>query len=128
MGMFDNLIINTDKLPVSDDEKKLIGKNPGWQTKSLICELTEIYITDDGELKINKFDQEVVPEEERPYPNDKLLKLIGSLRRANERLETIPYHGFINFYSEIKGKWYEFDAKFTDGKLVSIEGGKRDDF
>ena len=33
MGMFDNLIINTDKLPVTDEEKKLIGKNPNWQTK-----------------------------------------------------------------------------------------------
>ena len=125
MGMYDNLIINTDKLPVTDEEKKLIGKNPNWQTKDFDCYLTEIYITDEGELKINRWNYEEVSNEERPYPNEEgLLGLIGSLRRVNERLETIQHHGYVNFYSYIGDEWYEFFAKFTDGKLVSIEGGK----
>lgn len=125
MGMYDNLIINTDKLPVTDEEKKLIGENPGWQTKDFDCDLTEIYITDEGELKINRWNYEEVPEEERPHPNGEgLLGLMGSLRRVNERLETIQYHGYVNFYSNIGDDWYEFFAKFTDGKLISIEGGK----
>ncbi len=125
MGMFDNLIINTDKLPVSDEEKKLIGKNPGWQTKDFDCDLTEIYITDEGELKINRWDYEMVPKEERPYPDDNgVFGLMGSFRRINERLEIINLHGYVNFYSIIGNDWYEFFAKFTDGKLVSIEGGK----
>ena len=125
MGMYDNLIINTDKLPVTDEEKKLIGENPGWQTKDFDCDLTEIYITDEGELKINRWNYEEVPKEERPHPNGEgLLGLIGSLRRVNERLEAIQHHGYVNFYSNIGDDWYEFFAKFTDGKLVSIEGGK----
>ena len=125
MGMFDNLYIHTDMLPVSDLEKQIIGNNPGWQTKCFDCELTEIYITDNGELKINRFNYEDVPKKDRPYPNDEgLLGLSGSIRRVNERLETIPYHGVIHFYSNIVGDWYEFFAKFTDGKLESIEGGK----
>lgn len=126
MGMYDNLIINTDKLPVTDEEKKLIGENPGWQTKDFDCYLTEIYITDEGELKINRWNYEEVPNEERPYPNGEgLLGLMGSLRRVNERLEAIQHNGYVNFYSKIGDDWYEFYAKFTDGKLVSIDGGRK---
>ena len=125
MGMYDNLIINTDKLPVTDEEKKLIGKNPNWQTKDFDCVLTEIYITDEGELKINRWNYEKVPKEEIPHPNSEGLRgLMGIVRRVNERLETIEHHGYVNFYSNIGGDWYEFFAKFTDGKLVAIEGGK----
>jgi len=125
MGMFDTLIINTDKLPVSSEEKKTIGKNPNWQTKDFDCELTEIYITDEGELKINRWNYEIVPKEERPYPDEKcLLGLMGSLRRVNERLKVIPHHGYVNFYSNIGDDWYEFFAKFSDGKLEYIKGGK----
>lgn len=124
--MYYNLIISTDKLPVTDEEKKLIGKNPNWQTKNFDCDLTEIYITDDGELKINRWHYEVVPKKKRPYPDaDGLRGSIGSLRRVNQRLETIPYHGVVFFYSYIGDDWYCFYAKFTEGKLVSIEGGKQ---
>ena len=124
--MFDNLFIDTDKLPVSDEEKKLIGKNPDWQTKDFDCDMTEIYITDDGELKINKWNYESVPKEKRSYPNDEgLLGLIGSIKRVNEHLETIPYQGNINFYSNIGKDWYEFFAKFNNGKLECITGGKK---
>jgi hypothetical protein len=126
MGMYDYLFINTDKLPVSDEEKKIIGDNPGWQTKCLDCELTEVYITDDNELKVNKYELQSTPPEERPFPNDEGLKgLMGSLKRINERLENIPYNGIINFYTNIqKEYWYEFNAKFIDGKLVEIVGGQ----
>ena len=34
MSMFDSLFINTEKLPVTDDEKKIIGDNREWQTKN----------------------------------------------------------------------------------------------
>jgi hypothetical protein len=33
MGMFDTLYINTNRLPISRAEKKLLGENPEWQTK-----------------------------------------------------------------------------------------------
>lgn len=127
MGMYDTVKINTDKLPVSDQEKARIGNAPGWQTKDLYCEMTEIYITDEGELKIMEFELEVVPKEQRPYPNAKgLMSLQGSLREVNKRFVTVNYRGCINFYGHIGDDWYEFMAKFTDGKLVSIEGGKKD--
>lgn len=118
MGMFDNLHINTDKLPVSDEEKKLIGKNPNWQTKDFDCMLTDIYITDEGELTIRKF----------TYGWDETQKngfgTMGVLTEENVRTEVKPHHGYVNFYSNIGKDWYEFFAKFTNGKLECIEGGR----
>jgi hypothetical protein len=35
------------------------------------------------------------------------------------------HHGFLNFYTSTKGgDWYEYNAKFTDGTIVEITGGK----
>ena len=125
MGMFDTLYINIDKLPISDKEKETIGNDTEWQTKSFDCVLTEIYITDQNELKINRWNYEEVPLEDRPNPTKEgMLGFMGSVRRTNERLETMPYHGYINFYGNAGGDWYEFNAKFTDGQLQGIEGGK----
>ncbi|MEM6842903.1 MAG: hypothetical protein AAF632_11810 [Bacteroidota bacterium] len=127
MGMFDTLYINTNRLPISRVEKKLLGDNPEWQTKDLDNVLTEVYITDEGELKVNQWEYEEVPKEERPHPDaEGILALAGSLRRVNQRLETIPYHGYIRFYTSVTDhtetrQWYEFSAKFTDGKLVGIK-------
>lgn len=121
MSMFDSLFININKLPITEEERIVIGDKKEWQTKDFDCELTEIYITDDDELKINRWEYETVPKEERPYPDDDGLKgLFGCIKRVNERLETIPYHGIINFYGKHNNDWFEFFAKFTDGKLVSI--------
>ena len=124
--MFDYLFIDTKMLPVSDEEKIIIGDEPGWQTKDFDNILTEIYITDDGELKISRWECETVPKEERPYlDDDGIAGLVGSLRRGNIKLETIPHHGYVNFYTSISKKWYELNAKFTDGKLVEIKEEKR---
>jgi hypothetical protein len=122
MGMFDYLFIDTNMLPISDEEKIIIGDESEWQTKNFDNVMTEIYITNDGELKINQWEYEVVPKEERPHPDgDGIAGLVGSLRRSNEELETIPYHGYVNFYNSINREWYEFRAKFTDGKLIEIK-------
>ena len=125
MGMFDTLYVNVNLLPITNEEQELFEEDCSFQTKDFDCELSEIYITDDGELKINRFEYEEVPKEERPHPDvDGLMSLAGSLRRINERLETIPYHGIVNFYTQVNNVWYEFFAKFDDGKLDIITGGK----
>ena len=126
MGMFDTLYISTNRLPITRAEKKLLSENPGWQTKDWESVLAEIYITDEGEFKVNRWEYEEVPKVERPHPEaDGIRALAGSLRRVNERLETIPYHGYIQFYTGVKDEqgnnhWFEFSAKFTDGRLVGI--------
>jgi hypothetical protein len=120
MGMFDTLYINTEKLPVSEEEKRLIGTNPGWQTKDFDCMLSEVYITDEGELKINKHSWGWDESQINGFGTN------GVLTRENEQIVTEPYDGIVNFYSFI-GKdslWYEFNANFVNGKLENIEGGK----
>lgn len=68
------------------------------------CSLSKVYITDDEELKISKFNFE-----DTAFAN---------------KLEVLLHHGYVNFYSSIGDDWYEFDAKFTNGKLDFITGGK----
>ena len=132
MGMFDTLYISTNRLPLTRAEKKLLGENPEWQTKDWENVLTEIYITDAGEFKVNQWKYETVPKEERPHPEaEGILGLAGSMRRVDERLETIPYHGYIRFYTGIEDEqgnnlWLEFSAKFTDGRLVGIKRADED--
>lgn len=115
------MIVPLSKLPISDKEKAdLSGES--FQTKDFDCTMTEIYITEDGKLTRNNWTYETVPEEERPYPNGEgLFGIMGSLRRVNERIEPIPFHGIFCFYGiGHSEKWYEFYAKFNDGNLVTI--------
>jgi hypothetical protein len=128
MGMFDYVIVPLSKLPINDKEMADLNSEP-FQTKCFDCVMTEIYITEDGKLTQNNWKYEAVPKEERPYPNDEgLLGLCGSLKRVNERIEAIPFHGVFNFYHiGHSGKWYEFKAKFTDGQLVDITRVKEDE-
>lgn len=122
MGMFDYLFIDTNLLPITKEEKELIGENREFQTKDFDRELTEVYITNEGEVKVNRFEMEEVPKEERPYMNEVgISNLFGCLRRVNERLETINHHGYVRFYTNVDKTWFEFSAKFTDGKMVNIE-------
>lgn len=123
MGMYDYLFIDTNKLPISEQEKEELGSEPGWQTKDFDNLLTEVYITDEGELKINRWEYKNVPLEERPFPDGEgLLSLVGSLQRINERLETVPLTGPVRFYTGGgMEKWYEFVAFFVKGFLLQIE-------
>jgi hypothetical protein len=100
MGMFDNVSFEArDSMPGPIQPQHL-----QFQTKDFGCEL-----------------------------DDYLIKADGSLLRA-ERLEewketVIPFHGMLNFYTfeggglrgEAPGMWFEYEAKFTDGKCVGVE-------
>ena len=122
MGMFDYVIISTDMLPVSDEEKIRIGSNPGWQTKSLDNLLSEVYINDSGELNILNFDLEEIPKDVLTIDEDNILsRSFGDMRRINERLDFISYTGTVVFYTSVSEDWYEFTATFVLGKLVSLE-------
>lgn len=128
MGMFDYVKVD---VPLPD------GWEPGeLQSKDFDCEMTTLHLREDGTLWVERFETEVVPEEERPYPGAKGIKgLVGMMRRVNRRWEPIAHHGWFNFYGHerIKAranppyfepdehKWHEYDAKFTDGKLVEIK-------
>lgn len=119
MGMFDSIKINVEKLPVSLEEK-IILKDVVYQTKDLEKCLMLYIISDDDELllteSIRNNDGKVAGmyhDDDSDYKNDELI------------YTTVPYHGYISFYTSLDNVWYEFKAKFTDDKLVSIERIKK---
>jgi hypothetical protein len=119
MGMFDSLYFDKEILPLSDDIIKDFPNDIEWQTKSLECVLDKLIIKD-GELLVQRYETELTPENERPYPNDHRLSIIGMYRQINERLEKYDYTGSIIFYSFINDVWYEFFGEFQNGKLIKI--------
>lgn len=128
MGMFDYVKVG---VPLPD----------GWeatelQSKDFACKMTTVEITPDGRLRIEEFEYENVPKEERPHPDkDGILGMMGSIRKVNRRWRDLNFHGVFNFYGQERiappanppyfhpdeHKWHEYNAKFTDGQLVKIE-------
>jgi len=119
MGMFDYVTVD-QKFGLPDIE---------YQSKDFDCDMTTVRITAEGVLEVERYETETVPKAERPHPDaEGLLGRMGMWRRVNRRWERIPLHGMFNFYGNsgpnFEGDWYEYDAKFTDGTLVEITGGK----
>lgn len=128
MGMFDYVRC---EVPLPD----------GWrpeelQSKDFDCAMTTVLLRADGRLLIEDFEYVEVPKAERPYPDDDgLMGLCGALRRVNRRWRDLNHHGWFNFYGSERGQsgemwggpWHEYNAKFTDGVLVSITGGTADE-
>lgn len=114
MGMFDYIRV---EVPLPD---RWASNN--LQTKDFDCEMVEHVITKDGRLMLSRIDStEVVPKEERPYPNETgLLAWAGSIR-THTSLRDSNFHGIVNFYGSEGGAWHEYNAKFTDGQLTGIE-------
>ena len=112
MGMFDHITCN---YPLPEPESEL---RDDFQTKDLYNSLDTYTITESGRLIRYCFEWEEVPEDERPYPKDHKLSFIGSVREKQGSGKDVDtnYHGWLNFY----GKAGEYNAKFTDGKIVEI--------
>lgn len=50
----------------------------------------------------------------------------GALVAPNGR--DMQFHGFLNFYTYTRDrKWFEYNAKFTDGRLVEIQAVTTDE-
>lgn len=119
MGMHDNLKISTSKLPLSDSEKLSIGESPDWQTQDFECILSTAEITDDGKLRFLTFKYDW--DENAESVLGKLAGKKGALVTKNEQWVDIAHQEYVNFYAFVNNVWYEFNANFTDGQLVSIE-------
>jgi len=125
MGMFDYIKCEY-QLPDS------AVQNETFQTKSLDKGLEDYTITSDGRLIQHAVRFESVPEEERPFygkPEWKkpLGKVCGSIKSVPTGDAEIAYHGDIRFYTSIGSRetndyeWFEYQARFTDGKLHWIK-------
>lgn len=106
MGMFDTIFVNFDLLPISKEEKQLMPRED-FQTKSLEKCLLFYRITDDGFLEY---------EDSPNFEEDKQILL-----KEGNWVRVDDIHGYVSFYVMCSDrKWYEFVAKFTDGRLVEI--------
>lgn len=134
MGMFDYIRC---EYPLPDE-----GANElEYQTKDTPDQFMEHYlITSDGRLLKTT---ESVAYTEKEY--EKLEPSAWGVRPWFRRVkieEEVPYHGYIEFYSsnimasgprgvvtanKAEPTWWEYRAKFTDGKLVELTGGKSAD-
>ena len=94
MGMFDHVIIDPKLLPYVGNVKSNFFENADWQTKSLDNALCTFTLTENSLIELNLWNKE-------------------------ERVIT-DFHGHVQFYTSISDVWYEFKAKYTDGKLVSV--------
>jgi hypothetical protein len=105
MGMYDDIRFEVD---IPGDPKP---KHPQFQTKDFDCEMDSYVVKKDGALHLTSWD-----------PDVKEFKEIGPR----------DYHGMLRFYTleDIEGTgvvgrrshtWFEYQAKFTDGKLQDIK-------
>lgn len=117
MGMFDYIVCEAP-LPVDGLEgRRFQTKFREWGDRFL----ETFRITADGRLLHEACDYSFEPDETK----EGLMALCGALKRKNERVVEVPYHGDIYFYdfrepADPTSEWLEFRARFTDGRLASI--------
>ncbi|TAG40974.1 MAG: hypothetical protein EAZ32_04760 [Cytophagia bacterium] len=105
MGMFDTIWVNSKRLPLSSEEQEALS-NQFFQTKSLEKLLIYYRITDEGDLE---YLDKLADSEEEAQP-----------KKSGKWVKIQDIHGYITFYTSLDKEWFEFVAKFTDGKLVTI--------
>jgi hypothetical protein len=101
MGMFDYIKIDQILLPCIGNIKSDLFENEFWQTKSLYNCLSTFTIKKDGLLE------------------ETLTK---------ESIKIDDFHGIISFYTDVDDIWFQFDAKFTEGKLISVTESVAEDY
>lgn len=92
--------------------------NEWYQTKDLECVMTKYVISAKGELYEEKWEWEWV-EENTHWLGGYMEKMEGSYHREY----LTDYHGDVRFYNGKKpdnGKWRDYHARFTDGKLSKL--------
>ena len=126
MGMYDDIKCD---YPLPDTEVQ----DKTFQTKDFDCLLEEYLITKEGKLIHHTVRQEIVPEEEREYygkpewDEKPFVRMFGMLRSIPTGDVVVPHHGDIRFYTYLGDpnsddvKWYEYEARFTEGVLTSIK-------
>lgn len=119
MGIYDYLKISRQMLPISEDVRKRIKSDKQWQTKDFECILSMAEIKDDGTLWF-RYARNIWDENVKTGIYDLTGKMGGLVEVDVKWVQLEDYFGYIYFYSEIDNEWYEFRAKFADGKLVSI--------
>ena len=118
MGMFDYGIVECS-LP--DDAATRVHE---WQTKDFDEPFMAKYkITAEGRLLAERVHYENLSDPNAPPGS--AASYCGCMTPVHDGWDDLNYHGVLNFYGNVGGvydaeHWYEYNAKFTDGFLVSI--------
>lgn len=107
MGMYDNIIIDKELLPITSAERALIGPEPGWQTKD---------IRDDPDMDTYFLSENGILKKAFCFPEQ-------------PKTEKVPFRftGDIRFYTHIGSIhdpeciFMEFLAVYDNSRLISIE-------
>ena len=122
MGMFDYVKCDAPLLVTIPDGPEY--DKPRWQTKDFDNAMGTYTITAEGRLFREVVEWERTPEDELPEkdaPEGSLLRMFGCVRAKSRTNVAMPdYHGDVFFYDHLGAEWYEFRARFTEGKLASI--------
>jgi hypothetical protein len=79
------------------------NQNRDFQTKDLECQCHRFEVSPEGRLTLT------------------------INRKAGTRISVDQnFHGMLNFYALLGDRWFEYNAKFTDGKLVSVKRVKEE--
>jgi hypothetical protein len=115
MGRYDKLKINAKLLPTSSAQELEDLTDLEFQTKDLDREFLEYYVGDDGYLYYEDFEYEM----KSTNNPDGLFSI--ELTKINQRTKKSYYTGDIKFYGKPYEIFYTFSARFTDGKLESVD-------
>jgi hypothetical protein len=115
MGRYDTVKINAKLLPTSSAQELEDLTDLEFQTKDLDREFLEYYVGDDGYLYYEDFEYEM----KSTNNPDGLFSI--ELTKINQRTKKSYYTGDIKFYGKPYEIFYTFSARFTDGKLESVD-------
>lgn len=115
MGRYDTLRINANLLPTSSAQELEDLKDLEFQTKDLDREFLDYHVGEDGYLYYDDFEYEM-----KATDNPKALFSI-ELKKINQRTKKSYHTGEIKFYGKPYEIFYTFSARFTDGKLESVD-------
>ena len=122
MGMYDNVYC---EYPLPEKQVQAAV----FQTKDFDNNCMDKYvISEGGRLYFCNYEIKTVPEDERPLCKYKAKedrtewdKFCGMIEQDWKSRKDMNYHGIVNFYISQKEEWFEYNAKFTNGQLETIE-------
>jgi len=110
MGMFDDIRFAYPMPPGYEQYQNCL-----FQTKDLDCYLLEYNVDVNGHLFERHWELEPIPEEER---ESGFLGRFRTTRRTGAYTDKqIMYHGDIQVYATVGGKFADFIVRFTNGTL-----------
>lgn len=112
MSRYDYIKVYESLLPVNGLQRIDLS-NLEFQTKDLDREFLSYYVTDEGELFYEDYEYELI-EEDNSFFRFKL-------RKNPKGIVQSTHTGDVVFYGKPYETFYKFKAKFTNGKLESIE-------